>query len=259
VSDVALAFRQIRFENRSFWRNPPAALFTFAFPLMFLAIFNLLFGNNRLEVPGGTVNSSTFYVPAIVALSVVGACYTNIAISVSFARDQGLLKRVRGTPLPAWAFLFGRIVHATLVALLLVIIVTVAGRVAYGVEIPTNTMPAFLITLIVGAATFSSLGLAVTSVIPNAEASPAIVNASILPLMFISDIFIPLDNVPVPGWVKTFGDIFPVKHFSEALQIAFNPFERGAGFDLGHLAVMGAWGLAALLLAIRFFSWEPRR
>ena len=112
MNPLVLAMRQIRYENRAFWRNPAAAFFTVVFPLMFLVIFNLLFGNNTLELPQGDVKTSTFYVPAIAAMSVISACYTNIAIGICFSRDQGLLKRTRGTPLPSWAFLFGRIGQA---------------------------------------------------------------------------------------------------------------------------------------------------
>lgn len=257
MNPLALALRQVKYENSAFWRNPMAAFFTFVFPLMFLAIFNLLFGNDELDLPGGTAHTSTFYVPAIAALSVVSACYTNVAMNVSMSRDRGLLKRTRGTPLPGWSFLSGRIVHATLVAVLLVFIVTAAGALFYDVDVPTNTFPAFLVTLVVGAATFCALGLAMTVIIPNADASPAIVNASILPLLFISDVFIPLHDAP--GWLTTFADVFPVRHFSLALLTSFNPFETGSGFELVHLLVMVGWMVGGLLLAVRFFSWEPRR
>jgi ABC-2 type transport system permease protein len=257
VSSAAVVLRQIRFENRAFWRNPPSAFFTFAFPLMFLVIFNLLFGNEEIRIPGGRASTSTFYVPAIAALSVVSACYTNIAIGVCFTRDAGVLKRVRGTPLPAASYLSARIVQVTLVALLNVAIVTAVGALFYSVDVPTNTLVAFVVTLIVGAASFCSLGMAMTAAIPNADAAPAVVNASILPLLFISDIFIPLDEAP--GWLRFAGDLFPIKHFSEALQTAFNPFETGAGFEWTDLAVIAAWGVAGLILALRFFSWEPRR
>lgn len=257
MSDAGLVLRQIRYENRSFWRNPPAAFFTFAFPLIFLVLFNLLFGNQQTEIAGRTVRSSTFFIPAIAALSVVNACFTSIAMSVSFSRDQGLLKRIRGTPLPAWAFLAGRIAHVTLIALVLVAIVVAAGAVFYEVDVPGRAMPAFLVTLVVGAACFCALGLAMTAAIPNADASPAIVNAVILPLLFISDVFVPLDDAP--RWLQVLGDIFPVKHLSQALQAAFNPFQAGAGFEWGHLAALAAWGIAGVALAVRFFSWEPRR
>lgn len=256
MSDVALAIRQVGYENRSFWRNPPAAFFTFAFPIMFLFIFNTVFGNDTLELAGRRTNMSTFYIPALAAFSVISACYTNIAIGVSFSREQGILKRIRGTPLPPRVFLAGRIAHATLIGILLVAIVSLAGAVLYDVDIPTHTMPAFVLALAVGAASFASLGLAVTAVIPNADASPAVVNGTILPLLFISDIFFGPETSP--EWLTRVADLFPVRHFAQALLAAFNPFETGSGIELDHLLVVAAWGVAGLLLAIRFFSWQPR-
>jgi ABC-2 type transport system permease protein len=257
MSDLNLALRQVKFEARTFWRNPPAFFFTFAFPLMFLVIFDLLFGNEEITVEGGKANMLTFYVPAIVALSVISACFTNVAITVTYNRDQGLLKRVRGTPLPAWAFIFGRVVHSIFIAILLVVIVTVAGALFYGVEIPTKTLPAGILTVMVAAIAYSAQGLAITSVIPNAEASPAVVNGIILPLLFISDIFIPDTNAP--EWLKALANFFSVKHFSEAMQTVFNPFVEGSGFEWVDIAVIAAWGAVGFFVATRTFSWEPRR
>jgi ABC-2 type transport system permease protein len=254
---VALTLREARYDMRAFWRNPAAAFFTFVFPLMFLVIFNLVFGDETLDVEGGEIDTSTFYVPAIVALSVISACYTNIAIGIAFARDRGILKRVRGTPLPALSFLLGRILQATLVAIILVAIVLALGVLFYGVDLPGKQFPAFCVTLIVGAATFCALGLAVTAMIPNADAAPAVVNASILPLLFISNVFIPTENAP--QWLNDFASIFPVAHFASALHSTFNPFETGTGFDIKALAVIAAWGVLGIVLAARFFSWEPRR
>jgi ABC-2 type transport system permease protein len=257
LNTVALAVRQIRSENRTFWRNPASAFFTFAFPLMFLVIFTLIFGNEDIEVAGGSASGATFFVPAIAAFSVITACYTNVAMTVTFARDQGILKRVRGTPLPAGAFLAGKIGNAILIGVLLVMIVVSFGRVFYSVEVPGHTLPAFVVTLAVGSAAFCALGLALTGFVSNAEAAPAVVQASILPLLFISDIFIRSDNTP--SWVNTLAGFFPIKHFSEALQTAFNPFETGSGFEPKHLAVMAAWGVVGLIVAMRKFEWEPRR
>ena len=254
---LQLGLRQVRYEAVAFVRNPAAAFFTFVFPLIFLVIFNLLFGNEELELPGGTTNVSTFYVPAIAAFSVVNANYTGLAMSMSISRDQGLLKRLRGTPLPASAFLIGRVVFMTLVAVALVAIVTVFGVLFYGVDVPTSTLPAFLISLVIGAAAFSLLGLAITTVIPNADAAPAVVNASILPLLFISDVFIPIDE-DGPTWLALIGDFVPVKHLSLALQTAFNPFEAGSGFEWAHLGVIVLWGAFGAVIAARRFSWEPR-
>jgi ABC-2 type transport system permease protein len=256
VNDLALALRQVHYQNRSFWRNPTVAFFTFLLPLVFLVILNALLGNDEGQLPGGEAELSNFYVPSMAALSIINACYTSLVMTIAIARDDGLLKRVRGTPLPGWAYLFGRIVHTTLIALLLVAIVVTFGALFYGVDVPGKTMPAFIVTVAVGAAAFSALGLALASFTPNAEAAPAVANATILPVLFVSDVFVRLDDPP--RWLDILGDIFPVKHLSEACQAAFNPFETGTGFEWLDLAVVAAWGLAGAVLAVRFFSWYPR-
>ena len=242
MNGAALTFKQFGYENKAFWRNPAAAFFTFVFPLMFLVLFNGIFGYSQ------------FFVPAIAAFSVITACFTNIAMGVTIARDQGVLKRVRGTPLPALSYLLGRVLHAIFIALILVVIVTAAGLLFYDVDFPES--PGRLaVTLAVGAATFCSLGLAITGVIPNEEAAPAIVNAAVLPLSFVSDIFV--DSEGAPQWMQTLGDIFPIKHFAQAMLASFDSDFRD--WSEVHLIVMGIWGLAGLLLALKFFSWEPRR
>jgi ABC-2 type transport system permease protein len=252
-----MALRQVGYENRSFWRNPAAAFFTFLLPLIFLVLFNSIFGDSELTIDGRNLDGSTFYVPGIAALAVVSACYTNMGMMVTISRDLGILKRVRGTPLPPWAYIFGRLAHAVLVSLLLVVIVTGVGAAAYGTDVPGNTLPGFVVTLMLGAMTFCALGLALTAAIPNADAAPAITNATILPLLFISNVFIPLQDPP--AWLAFVGDVFPLKHFAAALQTAFHPDTTGAGFEWGDLAVIAAWGVAGTALALRFFSWEPRR
>ena len=257
MSALALAARQVRYESRSFRRNPPAAFFTIVFPLMFLVIFNLLFGDDEIEVSGGTTSVSTFYVPAIATLSIVSACYTNLAMTVSITRDLGVLKRLRGTPMPPWAYFAGVIGHVTLLSAVLVGVVVAAGAVFYDVELPRSTAPAFVVSVVVGTATFSALGLALTGFIRDSDAAPAIVNATVLPLLFISDVFITPGNAP--GWLSFIADLFPVKHLSEALFASFNPFKDGSGFRLGDLAVLAAWGIVGVALTLRSFRWEPRR
>jgi ABC-2 type transport system permease protein len=256
MSDVALALRQVRYENRSFWRNPASAFFTFAFPLMFVVIFNLIFGSSKYSPfgPNGTV--SQFFTPALMAFSIITACYTNIAMGVVFAREEGVLKRMRGTPLPPWVYLFGRIAVSVMVAILLVVIIGVFGRVFYHVKPPgVRTVPALVVALVVGAATFCAIGLAMTSFVPNVDAAPAVVNATIFPLLFISDVFIPIQG---NGFLTHFAAIFPVKHLSHAVITAYSPFTVGSGFEGRDLAIMGAWGIAALVVALRRFRWEPR-
>jgi ABC-2 type transport system permease protein len=256
VSDLSLALLQVRYTNKAFWRSPASAFFTFVFPLIFLVIFTALFGNDTVPIAGREISTSTFYVSAIATFSIITATYTNLAINMTFTRDAGVLKRIRGSPLPAWAFMSGRILHAVGVAILLVAIVTAFGAAFYEAEVPTRTLPAFLATIAVGAASFSALGLALTPAIPNADASPPIVNASILPLLFLSGIFIPIQDPN--AWYVTVAKVFPIYHFAEAMNAAYFSVS-GSGFEGGHLLVMGAWGLAGVILAVLFFSWEPRR
>jgi ABC-2 type transport system permease protein len=186
---------------------------------------------------------------------VITACYTNIAQGLAFSRDAGVLKRTRGSPLPAWAFLFGRIVHAVLVALLLVAICAAFGAIFYHATLPTRTLPAFLLTLVVGAAAFCALGTAMSAAIPNADAAPAVVNASILPLLFISNVFIPLQNPP--AWLDFVSKVFPVRHFADSMVGSFFAL-NGSGLQGNDLLMIGAWGLAGLVISLRYFSWEPR-
>ena len=255
MNDVLLAARQVRYENRAFWRNPAAAFFTFAFPLLFMVIFNVIFAG--AEAGAGEYRASDFFTPAIIVFAVITATYTNIAMTVAIARDSGVLKRVRGTPLPAWAYLFGRIVHAVLIALALVAIVAAFGAIAYDVAFPWERIGQLVLTLGLAAATFTALGLAVSALLPNADAAPAIVNATILPLLFISNVFIRLEDPP--AWMDFVAGFFPVRPFADAMLSVYSPGLAGAGLAWQDLAVIAAWGVAGIVFSLRFFSWEPRR
>ncbi len=254
MTTMALTFSQVRYVNKAFWRNPSRAFFTFAFPLMFLVIFTSLLGNGTVHIGSTSVKASTYYVAAMASFGVITACYSNIAMTMAFQRDTGVLKRIDGSPLPGSSFLGSRVIHALFVAVLLVAITAAFGWAFYGAEIPRGVLLIrFLVMLVVGATAFCALGLAVTAVIPNADAAPAIVNASILPLLFLSGIFIPFGN-NTPTWIVWIARIFPVRHFAAGMQAGF----IGTPFDWTDVIVVAAWGSAGLVLAIRFFSWEPR-
>jgi len=249
-----MAISQVRFVNKAFWRNPASAFFTFAFPLMFLVIFCALLGNGTVPVGGRNVSQATYYVAAMASFAVITACYNNIAIAITFQRDAGILKRINATPLPSASFLGARIMHALLVATLLVGLTAVFGHAFYGADIPTGiTLVRFLIMLVVGATAFCALGFAISAVIPNFDAAAAIVNATILPLLFLSGIFIPF-GTNTPSWILWVARIFPVKHFADGMQAGF----LGTAFHWSDVLVVAAWGLGGMLFAIRYFSWEPR-
>jgi len=254
MNTAALTLFQMRFINKAFWRNPASAFFTFAFPLMFLVIFTTLLGGGEVHLGGRVIHQSTYYVAAMGAFAVITACYNNLAVGLVFQRDAGVLKRTRGTPLPSAVFFGAKVVHTLLIALLLVAITVTFGKVLYEAEIPTATsLVQFLVILVVGAASFCALGFAITAVIPNADAAAPIVYATILPLLFLSGIFIPFGDT-APAWITWIARIFPVKHFADGIQAGF----LGTAFHWSDVLIVGVWGLGALLFTLRFFSWEPR-
>jgi ABC-2 type transport system permease protein len=252
---LRLISHQFRYDQKVFWRNPASVFFTVLLPVIFLVIFNLIFGNERIEELGG-IKTSTYYIPAIITLAVVSATTVSLAISLAVDRENGILKRTRGTPLPAWIFFAGRIGNSLVISILMLVFLTALGRIAYGAEIPWERTPAVLATLAVGAAAFSALGIALTAAIPSEDAAPAVTNVTVLPLYFLSGVFIPESEIP--NGVLSFADAFPIRHFFEAFFTAYAPTTVGSGFEWGHLAVVGAWGIAGLLIAIRTFRWAPR-
>lgn len=255
MSTLRLTAVQFRYVNKAFWRNPASAFFTFAFPLMFLVIFTALLGHYRVRLGTRTVDTSTYYVASMACFAAITACFNNIAISLTFQRQEGILKRTNGTPLPAASFLGARILHAVCVAVLLVVITAAFGHGFYHASIPSGlTLLRFVAIVLVGSAAFCALGLAVTAAIPNADAAPAIVNAIILPLEFLSGIFIAFDN-NTPGWILWIARVFPIRHFAVGMQAGF----LGTPFSWTDVLIVTVWGLGGLLLAIRFFTWEPRR
>jgi ABC-2 type transport system permease protein len=254
MKSASLTMSQVGFTNKAFWRNPAQAFFIFAFPLMFLVIFTALLGNNTVHIGSHTVKQSTYYVSTMGAFGVITACFNNLAISIAFLRETGVLKRINGTPMPSISYLGARIVHSLFVAVVLVALTSAFGKVAYSVTLPRGTaLFEFLVMLVVGAAAFCALGLALSAAIPNADAAAPIVNAVILPLLFLSGIFIPFGN-DTPSWILWVARIFPVRHFAVGLQAGF----LGTPFSWADVAVVAAWGAFGLLLAVRYFSWEPR-
>jgi ABC-2 type transport system permease protein len=167
-----------------------------------------------------------------------------------------MLKRVRGTPLPAWVFVAGRVGNCLVISVLMVILVAVIGKLVYDVAIPDTRLPAVLVTLAIGALSFCCLGFALAAAIPSEDAAPAVTNAVVLPLYFMSGIFIP--DSEIPEGVLHVADLFPIRHFFEAFFAAWDPNTTGAGFEWGNLAIVFAWGVAGLVAALLAFRWEPR-
>jgi ABC-2 type transport system permease protein len=251
----ALVLRQVRYQQLSFRRTPIAVFFTLALPLIMLLLFNALFGDEEVDTEGGTWPLSQFYTGSLAAFTAVSATFTNLANLIPVRREEGVLKRWRGTPLSPWIYIAGAIGSAVVIAAVGVVIMITVGVVAYDLDLDAAKMPAAVVTFIVGVASFAALGLAVASLVPNPDAAPAVTNAIILPLAFVSDVFIQIDDPP--AWVDFVGDVFPLKAFVQAFQAALNPNVEPPGFEWGKLAFVAAWGVAGLLVALRWFKWEP--
>lgn len=255
MSGLALVAHQFRYDQKAFWRNPASVFFTVAFPVILLLIFATVFGDQTLELRGG-IETTVYYVPAIITLAVISATMQSLAMSLVIAREEGRLKRGRGTPLPPWVFIAGRIGNSVVVALMMMALIAVIGRMLYGVDIPWGQLPEIVLVLVVGAASFCCLGIALTAAIPSQDAAAPIVNALLLPLYFLSGVFIPDDELP--QGVLDFANHFPVRDFFQAFFDAYVPAGGDPGLDWGSLAVVAIWGVVGLLLAIRFFRWSPR-
>jgi len=254
VTGPRLLGLQMRSDLTRFWRNPQSRYFTLLLPIVFLLIFAAIFEGNTI-IDGRAVKLTTFYVPGIMTLGIISATYVNLTVSVVARRESGELKRVRGTPLPARVVIASRAAVGIAVAMVMCAVLIVIGRLAYGVPIPVGSMPGLVLAVVVGAASFCCLGFAVSSFITETDAAAPLANLTVLPLYFISGVFIPEDQIP--ELLHDIANLFPIRHLSQALLISFTTAE-GTGIRVGDLLIVATWGAAGLVIASRTFRWSPR-
>jgi ABC-2 type transport system permease protein len=250
---LPLVLHQARYDLLAFLRNRQARFFTLILPLIFLAIFVGVFGNDTVRSTG--VKASTYYVPGISALGLIAASFVNLVISITEQREAGILKRRRATPVPAAVLIAGRTVTAMAVSLVVMTALLAVGRFAYGVHLPTSTIPAVALTAVIGSATFCVLGYALSTAIGSADAAQPMVQAITLPLYFISGVFVP--NANIPAGLRHVATFFPVQHLADGLHHAYDPAVHGVGIEWSDLAVLALWAVAGLAVALRRFSWTP--
>lgn len=258
MNTLRLLLHQFRYDEKRFWRDPAGVFFAAAFPLIFLFVFLIILGKHEEAgtVAGHVLASAYYYLPSVLVLALVSANLVNLPISLTASRERGVLKRVRGTALPPWIFLAARALTSLVMSLLLVMVTVVVGSVFYGVAVPTHTLPAVLLTLVLGTLTLSALGFALTTVARSEGTAAALANLIAFPLYFISGLFARLDVIPGP--VRHVAAVFPVNRIFTSLAIAFDPNTAGAGLRGWDLLVIFLWGATGLLIALRFFRWTPR-
>jgi ABC-2 type transport system permease protein len=243
----ALTWRQYRLERKMFWRNPSAAFFNFVLPLLFLALFGAIFASDQKNLD--------VIVPGIAGMSIMTTTFTALAMNMVFLREQGVLKRLRGTPLPSGSYLGGLFAHAVTNTAIQLSFVIGAGALLFGVGLPDEWGTLVIFTA-AGVVCFASLGVALSHAIPNFDSAPAYVNAIFLPVIVISGVFYDADNAP--AFLRDIGQVLPLTHLIDGLSAAM---VTGAPFSehVSDLAVVLAWAVLGVVLAVRGFSWEARR
>lgn len=252
VSMPGMLWGQFRYANSGFWRTPVAAFFTLVFPLSFLMILSAIYGNEVID-PNG-LRLAQYTTPTFAVFGVCMASYVSLATGLAYARAGGVLKRLRGTPLPPALLVIGRILSSMWVGGLAVVVMVTVGLVLYDVQVIGENVPALVLTFLVGTGCFAALGFAVAAAAPTPNAALAFANTTLILLGFVSGIFGIGD---LPNWMERVASVFPLKPFVEAFSAGFNPYVEAATPDWSALAMMVAWGIAGTLIAWRALSWEP--
>jgi ABC-2 type transport system permease protein len=242
---VAFGWRQFRLERKQFWRNPTAAFFGFVLPLVFLLIIGALTDQAHRDI----------VVPGIAGMNVMASTFNALGMNLTFRREQGLLKRIRGTPMPTVSYLGGILGNVVFNAVVQVALVIVAGKVLFGLPWPQHWGEVAIFT-VVGVFTFSALGVAFSHVIPNFDAAPAYTNFVYLPSILIGGVF--FDPATSSAVLSDIARVMPISHFVEGMRGAIRA-DGGLSHHTGDLAVLALWGAVGLWFAIRGFSWEQRR
>jgi len=251
-----LVVHQLRYDLLVIWRDPQARFFTLVLPLIFLVLLTSLFGNHTHYVGGHAIKNSTYYVPGICTLGIIASSFVNLVISITAQRESGVLKRRRSTPVPAAVLIASRTLASVILAIVLVILIVIVGRIAYGVHLPTSTLPAFVLSVVVGAAAFCCIAFAAATFIKTEDSAQPIIQAVTLPLYFISGVFVP--TTQLSSTLRDIAKVFPVERLDGALFKAFDPATTGSGIAGTDLLIVAAWGAVGLAIALWRFSWAPQ-
>jgi ABC-2 type transport system permease protein len=253
-SDLSLLARWIHARVLVILRTPRTAFFGLIFPLILLALLNATNSGSSVTVAGGKVDFAQYFTPSIGIYALAVSCFTTPIFGLANARDLGILKRIRGTPVSPWIYLSSWLAAGIVTGLAAMTVMVVVSVPAFHLHIYPRLLPAAIVTAVLGAATLGALGLVVSTFVRRAETAPTIANLTLFPVLFLSGVFFPLQGAP--GWTETLAHLLPLSHLVEAFTACFSPHTAGSGFAAKNLAVMAAWGIGALAFAARRFTWE---
>jgi ABC-2 type transport system permease protein len=252
---LALLAHQVRFDLRTAMRNPRARFFTIIFPVVLLVVFNGVWGGQHTWLQGHHVSLSRFYVPGILTMAIVVSTYANLVISLSSLRETGVLKRRRATPVPPGLLIASQAASSVVISAWVSGVLLIIAKVGYGVGFAPGALAAVAVAVLLGTVAFACIAYAVSGLIGNPDAAQPVVQATMLPLWFISGVFIPPHNLS--STVRTIGKLFPVEHLANILQLASVNGAFSSSVSAGDVGVLAAWALAAAGFAAWRFSWLP--
>ncbi|MFI6464868.1 ABC transporter permease [Streptomyces sp. NPDC050528] len=257
-----LGLRRGSLELKQFFRQRDQVVFTFAFPVVFLFLFASIFKD---DVRGAGVNASQLYVPAMMAAGIMSTSFQSLGISIAIERDEKVLRRLRGTPMPPAAYFLGKIWLVLVTGLMETAILLLVGTTLYDVDLPSSAVKwlDFGWIFVLGLTACALLGIAVSSVPKSGKSATSVVVLPFLVLQFISGVYISIDTIP--DWMLNIGALFPLKWMCQGLRGVFLPssaqvLEQAGSWEFGKVAlVLGAWCVGGLLLCLLTFRWKNRR
>ncbi|MCX5556197.1 ABC transporter permease [Streptomyces sp. NBC_00038] len=257
-----LGLHQGALELKQFFRQREQVVFTFAFPVVFLFLFASIFSD---DVEGAGITASQLYVPAMMAAGIMSTSFQSLGISIAIERDERVLRRLRGTPMPPAAYFLGKIWLVLVTGVLETAVLLLVGTTLYDVDLPSDIGKwfDFAWVFVLGLTACALLGIAISSVPKSGRSATSVVVLPFLVLQFISGVYIAIDTIP--DWMLNIGALFPLKWMCQGLRGVFLPesasvLEQAGSWEFGRIAlVLGAWCVGGLLLCLLTFRWKNRR
>jgi len=250
---VRLFRHQLTGEQRLYWRSRELAFFTFLFPLLIFVLLASVYGNDRIKKEHN-VPAKEYLLAGILGYGLVSTAFVGLAIVLVIRRESGVLKRLRGTPLPPTTYLGSVISSTVIVYSIEAVALIVLARVLYDVPLP-HEWPSVILAVVFGTLAFAAMGIALTGVIRSGDGASAVVNAVYLPVSFLAGAFWSAQSFP--HFLEVISEILPLTHFIRLMRNIVVLHET-IWSNLDQVAIIAAWGLGGLVLAILFFRWEPR-
>jgi ABC-2 type transport system permease protein len=262
IRTLSLGIGRVGIELKQFFRDRESAVFNFLLPMILLVIFGSVFSGQDLGNSG--ITFSQYFVAGMIASGILYTSFQNLAIAIPMERDDGTLKRLRGTPLPPAAFFIGKIGMVFVAYIAQVTILIAVGVLLFGIDLPTTPLAifTFIWVSILGLIAFTLLGIAYSVVPRQGRGAAALVTPVVLVLQFTSGVFFVFGDLP--QWMQSFASLFPLKWLTQAMRSVFLPdsaaaMEVSGSWELGMTAiVLVIWIILGALLATFFFRWTPR-